>query len=294
MTDFAGYAQACRQARPKAGPDLEIDDEQLAEWTRLLAHRAGLFIAPARRSFLVSGIRARMRESNCPNAREYYERLLHSRSDTDEWSLLVDRLTVHETCFFRHSSSLRLVSEQLLPEALERGTGFSAWSVGCASGEEAYSLAMLVAECAAGSPNGLDWRITGMDISKPSLQQAREGKYLLRRLRDIPQAFQDSYCRKVSGSHFRVTDPLRDRVQFSELDLRDLSAVETPSADLVYCQNLLIYYERQRRIEIVDQLANCLRTGGVLVLGPGELLDWNNPNMEKVRFPDTLAYRRTN
>lgn len=294
MTDFAGYAQACRQARPKAGPGLEIDDEQFVEWTRLLAHRAGLFIAPTRRSFLISGIRARMLESDCRSPREYYERLLNSSSDTDEWSLLVDRLTVHETCFFRHRSSMRLVADQLLPEALELGTGFTAWSVGCATGEEAYSLAMLAADCAAGAPDRLEWRIHGMDISKPSLHQACEGRYLLRRLRDIPQAFQDRYCRKLSGTHFRVADELRNRVQFSGLDLRDLSAVKAQSADLVYCQNLLIYYERQRRIEIVDQLANCLRTGGVLVLGPGELLDWKNPNMEKVRYPDTLAYRRTN
>lgn len=294
MTDSAGYAQACRQTRPPAGPGLEMDDEQFAEWTRLLAHRTGLFIAPERRSFLASGIRARMRENDCPTPREYYDRLLSSSADGDEWSLLIDTLTVHETCFFRHQSSMRLVAEELVPQAFGRGGAFRAWSVGCASGEETYSLAMLMDSCTADSRETLDWRVTGLDISKPALHLARQGVYLQRRLRDIPVAFQHRYCRQISGSHFRIVDGLREHVDFSRLNLRDLDAVGAQGLDLVYCQNLLIYYDRQRRIEIVDWLAACLRTGGALVLGPGELLDWKHLNMEKVRYPDTLAYRRTN
>jgi len=89
-------------------------------------------------------------------------------------------------------------------------------------------------------------------------------------------------------------DDLRERVGFSQLNLRDLATASMKDVDLIYCQNLLIYYDRQRRVEMVDQLATFLRPGGVLVLGPGELLDWRNSNMEKVRYPDTLAYRRTN
>lgn len=294
MTDSAGYAQACSKDRLKAGPRPEMDDAEFFDWTRLLHHRAGLFITAERRSFLISGIRSRMRENACQSSREYYERLISGAAGAAEWPLLVDRLTVHETCFFRHRSSMRLIAEKLVPEALAHDGGYAAWSVGCATGEEVYSLAMLVEDCMADRQDAPASRITGMDISLPALQQARDGTYLLRRLRDIPVAWQYRYCRKISGSHFQIEDELRERVSFSHLDLRELGGVAMHDLDLIYCQNLLIYYDRPRRVEIVDQLATFLRPGGVLVLGPGELLEWKNPNMEKVRFPDTLAYRRTN
>jgi type IV pilus assembly protein PilK len=294
MADSAGHAHARRHLRPSARPRLEMDDEQFADWTRLLAHRAGLFIAPERRSFLISGVRARMRETDCVTTREYYERVINSNAGETEWALLIDRLTVHETCFFRHRSSMTLVGEQLVPEALEHGREYTVWSVGCASGEETYSLAMLIDTCRTAGGEAPGFRLTGTDISLPALQQAREGVYLQRRLRDIPVAMQYRYCRKTSGTHFQVVDELRRRVCFSRLNLRDLAASSMEELDLIYCQNLLIYYDRQSRVEMVDQLATFLRPGGVLVLGPGELLDWRNANMEKVRYPDTLAYRRTN
>ena len=270
-----------------------MDDGLFADWTRLLQHRAGLFIAPERRSFLVSGVRARMRESRCGNEREYYDRILSCGSEGHEWALLIDRLTVHETCFFRHQSSMRLTAEQLMAEALANRGACRIWSVGCATGEEAYSLAMLLDDAAQAAGDPADCRVVGADISRPSLQHAREGVYLKRRLQDIPTGFRSRYCSDISDSHFRIVDRLRERMSWFQWNLRDSDAAPMSDIDVLYCQNVLIYYDRQQRIEIVDRLTNCLRTGGVLVLGPGELLDWKHPNMEKVRYADTLAYRRT-
>ena len=270
-----------------------MDDRQFDDWIRLLESRVGLFIAPERRSFLVSGIRSRMREIGCHDYREYYRYLSGDCLQAQEWSLLVDMLTVHETCFFRHESSMRLVEEELIPAAFEYGQSFHAWSVGCATGEEAYSLAMLADDFCASRPGQGYFGVTGTDISLPSLHQAREGVYLERRLKDIPQAFRDRYCHTLEGQHFQVTEELRKRVCFSQLNLRDLETAPFAGLDLIYCQNLLIYYDRERRLQIVDQLAEFLRPGGVLVLGPGEILNWQHPNMEKVRYRDTLAYQCT-
>lgn len=294
MTDSAGHVQVSRKPKPRpgAGGGLEMDDRQFNDWTRLLQHRAGLSIGPERRSFLVSGIRARMRENDCRTPREYYDRLIQTGSREAEWLLLLDRLTVHETCFFRHRSSMNLVAERLAPEAFERGGDYRVWSVGCATGEEAYSLAMQVDACAARAPRAVDWRVTGSDISLPALHHARDARYLRRRLRDIPVDFQYAHCRKLSASHFEIAAPLRERVGFTHLNLRDLPETVMQPVDLIYCQNLLIYYERERRLELVDQLAGFLRPGGVMILGPGEILDWRHRAMEKVRHPDTLAYRR--
>jgi len=187
-----------------------------------------------------------------------------------------------------------LLKDLLLPETVGADRGYLAWSVGCATGEEVYSLAMQIDDGLPAVPEKRLFGVTGTDISLPSLRHARNGIYLKRRLRGIPEAFQDRYCESVSDNRFQIAGQLRKRVCFSQLNLRDLAKAPMAKVDLIYCQNLLIYFDRERRLEVVADMVKFLRPGGVLILGPGELLDWHHSNMEKVRYPDTLAYRRTN
>jgi chemotaxis protein methyltransferase CheR/type IV pilus assembly protein PilK len=293
MASSASNLHVPEQAQVVTGPALDMDDRQFAEWTTLLEHRMGLFIAPERRSFLASGLKARMRETGCDDSRQYYRRLMGGRLQAEEWSLLVDQLTVHETCFFRHESSMRLVQEMLIPAVLERRDQLLAWSVGCATGEETYSLAMMIDDCIHRLGERRQYGITGTDISLPSLQRAREGVYLMRRLKDISGDFQQKYCTRVSEKRFQINEALRKRVCFSQLNLRGLKSAPLARMNLIYCQNLLIYFDRERRLEIVNELCEFLRPGGMLVMGPGELLDWRHSKMEKVCYADTLVYRRT-
>ena len=293
MASSASNSYATEQVPVVTGPALDMDDRQFAEWTTLLEHHMGLFIAPERRSFLASGIKTRMRETGCDNSRQYYHRLMSGGVQAEEWSLLVDQLTVHETCFFRHESSMRLVQELLIPAVLEQRDQLLAWSVGCATGEEVYSLAMMIDDCIHRLGGRRQYGVTGTDISLPSLQHAREGVYLMRRLKDISGDFQQKYCTRISEKRFQINAGLRKRVCFSQLNLKDLQSAPMAKVDLVYCQNLLIYFDRERRLEIVNELYEFLRPGGMLVVGPGELLDWRHSKMEKVCYADTLVYRRT-
>lgn len=292
MEKTAGYVQANGESRPLAGVAPEMDDLQFSKWTNLLERRIGLFIAPERKSFLASGLRSRMRVTGCQKYSDYYHRLARGSAEAMEWSLLIDCLTVHETCFFRHESSMKLVKEVVLPAALQQARSFHAWSVGCASGEEAYSLAMLVDACILKQTGARYFGITGTDISLPSLQHARTGKYLKRRWGNIPETFRHEYCDELTDQHFQIKAGLRGRVCFTQLNLRDVNKAPLSNQHLIYCQNLLIYYDLERRVQIVNRLANFLAPGGMLILGPGELLNWKHPDMERVRYKDTLAYRR--
>ena len=292
MAETAEHVQAYGECRSQAGISLEMDDRQFSEWIHLLERRTGLFFSPERRSFLASGLRSRMRVTGCREYSEYYRRLSSCSPQAKEWSLLIDCLTVHETCFFRHESSMRLVEEVVLPAALQKRQSFHVWSVACATGEEAYSLAMLVDACYSRQFGVRCFGVTGTDISLPALHHARAGMYLNRRFRDIPEAFQHEYCQQVTDARFQIKAELRKRVCFTQFNLRDVKGAPFGKQDLIYCQNLLIYYNRERRLQIVNQLAEFLRPGGVLILGPGELLDWKHSDMEKVHYEDTLAYRR--
>jgi chemotaxis protein methyltransferase CheR/type IV pilus assembly protein PilK len=233
-----------------------------------------------------------MRETGYHDYSQYYEYMASEAQHEEEWSLLVDRLTVHETCFFRHESSMKLVREIVLPEVCVQGGRCSVWSVGCATGEEAYSLAMLIDSYCATLSESCSYRVFGTDISAPSLHHARAGMYLQRRLRNVKESFRTKYCRPVSSVRFSIDSRLRENVEFFLLNLRDLEQAPLRHMNLIFCQNLLIYYERERRLQLINCLAEFLCPGGMLVLGPGEVLNWQHPSMEKVRFDDTLAYRR--
>lgn len=267
-----------------------MDDRQFRAWLALIEQRAGLVFAEERRAFVNSGIRRGMGEAGCRDYGEYYRRL--RRADDAEWARLVDHLTVHETRFFRHPPSFALLREGWLPGLVRDGVPrkLRIWSAGCASGEEAYSLAMLADQQLSACP-GWDFEIIGSDISEAVLARARAGVYDERRLKYVDSSLASRYCRPLGGGRHRIDARLRGRVRFEAWNL-ERGPAPWSGIDLVYCQNLLIYFDRARRADIAARLAASLNPGGLLVLGPGELPGWRPRGLERVQWPETLAYRR--
>ncbi|HKK13950.1 MAG TPA: CheR family methyltransferase [Gammaproteobacteria bacterium] len=281
-------------ARQAGGPAAlpELADSEFVKWADLVERRLGVVIPPARRSFLATNLRMRMWEIGCTDYRSYFH-ILSGSADSPEWETLLDRLTVHETRFFRNDASLAFVRQQCLPGVPGPGRpSFRAWSVGCATGEEAYTLAMVIDAWFAARGTGYEGGVTGTDVSLPALNAARAGCYPQRRLADIPAALRRAYCRGVDGAVFEIAPQLRRRVSFSRWNLLDMDQAPVGAMDLIYCQNVLIYFDRPRREAIASELAEHLAPGGALVLGPGELLGWSHPGMQRVCCDDTLAYRR--
>lgn len=273
----------------------DLSDRQFHQWASLLERRVGVAMPDSRRSFLTTGLKLRMREIGCRDYQEYYDRLLRV-DGTEEWLKLVDRLTVHETRFFRHPPSLALLRTHGLPSGPDADAcphSYQAWSVGCSTGEEAYTLAMIIEDHFRNLGGQYYYGITASDISLAALEFGRHGRYPLRRLDGIRADLQERYCESDGPEHFRIASCLRRRVCFSQLNVLDVANVPYGKMDLVVCQNLLIYFERERRIEIVSNLAVHLRQGGLLILGPGELVDWVHPKLERIRFDNTLAFRRS-
>lgn len=293
MADAAVHARSTGGSRQSAGGPQELDEKQFSEWVELLSMRTGLFISPERRSFLMSGLRKRMRQTGCQTYSDYYRRLVSGMLPAEEWTLLIDSLTVHETCFFRHAASMACVEEHVLPAAFTTRRSFHALSMGCASGEEAYSIGMLIDDYCS-RRHGLTFSVTGTDISLPALKLASEGIYLNRRLEGIPEQYQAAYCARISESRFQIVQELRKKVRFQKLNLRETGSVPFFSVDLAYCQNLLIYYDTDQRNQIVSRMIEFIRPGGLLIVGPGELSGWQHPDMEKVCCDDVHMYRRIN
>lgn len=273
-----------------------ISDEQFELWQTLIEARTGMTIGAARRTFLETSLGIRMREIGINDYETYYEQLMAGPVAEREWAVLVDRLTVQETSFFRHPSSFALVrqhvSELLLKEPSRKSLNL--WSVGCSTGEEPYSLAMQTDAQIAELNRRVFFGVTASDISLPTLARARTGIYGERRLHNVPAAWKDKYFRKVENARkeWQVTDELKKRVAFVQVNIMELDKAPMAGMDIIFCQNVLIYFRRFRKRDILTNLAVRLAPGGLMVLGLGEAMDWAHPQLVRVDYPDTMAFRR--
>lgn len=275
----------------------EMDDQQFDRWVALLKERTGMHMPRERKSFLVTSVGLRMRELGYEDYQSYYEYLTSGLAGNIEWTALVDRLTVHETRFFRDPRALEFVAQECVPQMAERvrkGEHVQAWSAGCSTGEETFTLAMLMDHGMTEAGVPALFGVIGTDISLYSLATAKQGVYPERRYKHIPDHLRDRYTERLPDSNgaFRIADRLRRRVCFAQFNILDANCTPPGSMDLVYCQNVLIYFDRETRAKILNGLVRPLRIGGALVLGAGEMIGWEHPQMERAGTPDVLAFRR--
>lgn len=284
-------------ATSKAIYELEpgrMDDAEFQLWVRLLETRTGVTVPPERKPFLVTGLRRRMRAAGFSDYRTYYEELMAGPRGQVEWVALVDHLTVHETRFFRHPPSLALIRDQWLPTWLAQAPAdqsLHALSVGCSTGEEAYTLAMVLDEALSALPQPRRFGITATDVSQAALGVARSGWYPRSRFEEIPEPYRARSVEEVEGG-FKIIERLHRRIGFACVNLLHATRAPLRHLDLIYCQNVLIYFARERRGELLDGLARLLRPNGLLVLGAGEILGWNHPQLTRTSGRQTLAFLR--
>lgn len=270
-----------------------MSDAEFEQWTRLLETRTGINLPLARKSFLLTSLSIRMREIGSPDYGSYYTLVTSGPGGAVEWSVLVDRLTVHETRFYRHASSLALLARHLQPRCARPGPlSINAWSAGCASGEEAYSIAMVIEQQFSAHRGEHYYGVTGTDISLAALMEARRGEYHRRKLAGLEPGLLERYFAVQDNECYRVCDRLRKRVCFTRVNFLEPLAPTFSGMDVIFCQNVLIYFSRHERTDILNRMAECLAPGGLLVLGPGEIMQWSHPELERVPYEDTLAYCR--
>ncbi len=271
-----------------------MDEAEFRRWVAMIERRMGAVLPAERKTFLVTRLRMRMRETGHTSFQSYYDSLGNGVKGQIEWVTLVDRLTVQQTSFFRHAPSFDLIEREWLPQFIaQRLTHdpLNVWSVGCSTGEEAYSLAMCVDAALEGEGSARGFGISATDISREALNIARNGKYPSSRFGELPERFQKRYC-KLVGDEFEIGEELKRRLGFAMFNLIDMQSAPQKRVDLAFCQNVLIYFAREHRRELMHAVADRLTPGGLMILGPGEILSFSHPALERVGGPKTLAFRR--
>lgn len=276
----------------KSLPD--ITAAEFRAWQELLEDRTGMTLTEQRRTFLQTVLASRLRELGLSSYDAYLQQVTSGVRGAVEWSYLVDRLTVQETRFFRHPPSYEHVAAYLRQhlDVPASGRAWQLWSVGCSSGEEAYSLAIEASEVllGAGLPAGL-FGVTGTDLSLDALARARTGCYSRARVGELNER-QMHYFHLQGDGRLLVDQSLRERTCFTRLNVLDLGRAPQRGMDVIFCQNLLIYFRRWRRRDILARLAERLAPGGLLVIGVGEMADWSHPLLEPVDDERILAFTR--
>ncbi|MBM4140243.1 MAG: protein-glutamate O-methyltransferase CheR [Nitrospira sp.] len=239
----------------------------------LIRNYCGIYFNDDSRYLLEKRLSRRVRSHHLSSFRDYYRFLLYDKSRDEELSLIIDILTVNETYFFREQGQLKTFSEEILPELKDinkEKKRLRIWSAGCSTGEEPYTIAMLVIE--KGYFYGWDIEIVGSDINQRVLQVARNGVYRKNSFRTTDKYFLKKYF-KEEGGIFRIANSVKQFVNFSHLNLLDPFKVKFIGImDVLFCRNVLIYFDQPSKKKVAETFYDRLVDGGYLLLGHAESL----------------------
>jgi chemotaxis protein methyltransferase CheR len=224
---------------------------------------------------------------------EYYKYLRFNTHAQRELEEAIESLTTKETYFFRQEYQLRAFQNELLPRIAKANAGsrrVSVWSAGCSTGEEAYTIAMLMLQ--SGAMYNWDMRVIGSDLSKNSVAFARRGVYRGASFRTIAEPLLNRYFMRVEDGH-QVIDSVKRICHFGQLNLLDgVRASNVGRVDAIFCRNVLIYFDEQKKKRVIDTLYQRLVPGGYLLLGHSESLLNVSTAFELVHLKEDLVYRK--
>ena len=271
---------------PFVGSDLP--DDAYGRIADILREQQGFDLEGYKTLCIKRRLAGRIRSVGCNDTEDYIALLLASQREQEQ---LLAALSIHVSQFFRNPSAFYVLDQRVLPELLEisRDTHskLRIWSVGCANGEEPYSLALL---CLNRVRKGEQLSIVGTDLSPEALKRARKGVFPAERVAEVPAELLSEYFTR-EGNDYQLCDRIRERVQFFRHDI--LSDQPFYRADLILCRNLLIYFSREQQQRIIGILAESLLPGGYLMLGRAETLAPACRSLFRCIDPSERIYQRT-
>ncbi|HEU4698071.1 MAG TPA: protein-glutamate O-methyltransferase CheR [Gemmatimonadales bacterium] len=277
--------------RPPQPPAPSDEEAAFAELARAISGIVGMTLDAYKDRCLRRRIAVRMRACGVHTYAEYRALLECTPAECER---LHDALTINVTRFYRNLETWDQLRDRVLPDLLRARDGrLAVWSAGCASGEEPYTVALLVAEVAAclGRPDWLErLEVDATDIDRQSLERATQARYLAPALVELPPAYRARWFAEREGA-WEVAERLRRRVRVGRLDLTR-EPPRRPAYDLILCRNVVIYFDKAMQERLFDLFAEALAPGGYLVLGKVETL--LGPAREKLTLldPRERIYRR--
>ena len=240
----------------------------------LIYTETGICLGPEKKTMVEVRLKRRLRTLNMATYREYCDFVFGRRGMTEELIFLINVITTNKTDFFREPQHFEFLARTALPDLTLNGRSFVIWSAGCSSGEEPYTLAMVLSEYAEAHP-GFRFRILASDISTSVLERAEKGIYTSECVAPIPIALKRKYLlrsRDAECARVRIAPELRRLVDFRRLNFMDSDYGLSEKVDAIFCRNVLIYFDRATQESILRKLLHNLTPAGYLFVGHSETL----------------------
>lgn len=272
---------------------IHVSQDDVRRLCEFLYRRTGMWFADSKRYYIDRRLAERIAATGSNSFQTYFATL--RRDANDEIQHLVNAFTINETYFYREEHQLRCMTSDLLAKIAGRkqaGESIRIWSIPCATGEEPYSIAIWLME----NWNQVDnhnIEIVGSDIDTRALETAALGVYGERALKSLPQSVINRYFQPAGTDAYRIDPGLTDSIQFTRanlVDVRDMAAYR--NFDIVFCRNVLIYFDDTSRRIAAENLYDCLRPGGYICLGHSETMSRISPLFRVSRFADAIVYQR--
>ena len=257
-----------------------ITDQEFGLFQRLIYKIAGISLSDAKKVLLVGRLTRRLKQYDFATFTQYY-RMLASGEHPDEVQTMVDLLTTNETYFFREPQHFEFLRDEIIRKRQSLAV-FRIWSAASSTGEEIYTLAMVLAE---NMPNAL-WEVVGSDISTRVLEKAATGHYSLARTEGIPPGFMEKYCLKGIRSNagtFLIAPELRKRTNFHQINLMNPITANIGEFEVIFLRNVMIYFDSETKTRVVHNLLPRLKPSGHLIIGHSETLNGITDRLQTVR-----------
>lgn len=272
---------------------LDLPDDLFRLLRDAIYKRSGLYFSDTSKYLLQKRLSPRARELNFDSFQKYYYFLQYDPRAEQEFDQIFDLVTTNETYFLREPAQLEAFIKEIVPELVTRKPERKVriWSAGCSTGEEPYTIAMLLAE--AGFHDRTAFEIFASDINQAVLTRARKGIYRENAFRTTPDSVRQRYFTQETETTWKISDEIRNRVSFGRLNLYDEARVSLlGQLDIIFCRNVIIYFDDASKKVVLNNFYNRLGDGGYLLLGHSESLISLSTHFRLRHLKHDMVYQR--
>ena len=256
--------------------NLRISDKEFALMRKLIYDTFGINLSEDKKSLIPGRLQGLMRKLDFETFHEYYEYVKADKT-ADALIELVNLISTNHTFFYREKVHFEYFQQIALPEVIKQidasgSKDLRIWCAGCSSGEESYLLMMLMKEVLGARYNGFDAGLLASDISEKVLMIARAGIYSEDRMELLPPAIKHKYFKKLKSGQWEVIDEIKKEITYRRFNLMNKEFPFKKKFHIIFCRNVMIYFDQKTRDELVDRFADCLEDNGYLFIGHSETL----------------------
>lgn len=280
-----------------SSPGPKLPDDKFRAIRDFIYSQCGIFFTDNKKYLLEGRLAKRLDVLEIKDYDEYLKLIQSGTDREEELKILFESITINETSFFRNEPQFNALEAQIANEVIlsKKSAGkrmVRFWSAACSSGEEAYTMAMIYLEKIKPRYPGIELEIVGTDINSQMLETAYDGVYRDYSIRNTPKLYLDKYFSVIDGKYY-LHDDVKRLVRFSTLNLYDQQQMRTMSDfDVIFCCNVLIYFDMNSKKQVIADLYNSLDRGGYLFIGYSESLHGITKAFKLVHYPKTLAYKK--